>query len=212
MASYALKESGTPADLVAETGFFGYAPRPANPFLFNFANIPACTTLTDAQHTLGVFVGGAQASCLGSLSAGQVDALGNINSTCVPGAMYLVGSGGANDVASTAKELVVTVPLSPMRYLEAVPYITAPGRAVSAIVCEECIFTRRDGGFFISTLLATGDGDLTTAAARAARITAIKEKCGWPAKVAAEVAVEPPPSTFELSLLRAFDPRRAFLR
>ena len=32
-------------DLVAETGFFGYAPRPGNPFLFNFANIPLRCTI-----------------------------------------------------------------------------------------------------------------------------------------------------------------------
>jgi acyl CoA:acetate/3-ketoacid CoA transferase alpha subunit len=206
LAFYALREGGVPCELVAETGFYGYSPRPASPFLFNFYNIPACTTLTDAMQTLGVFVGGSEASCIGSLSAGQVDRLGNLNSTCIPRAYYLVGSGGANDVASSARELVVTVPLSPMRYLEQVPYITAPGRAVAAIVSEECILRRGpNGAFRIEALL----GDRGAAEDR---VRGIREKCGFDLAAAPELDFEPAPALRDLKLLRSFDPRRAFLR
>ncbi|MFA6035267.1 MAG: CoA-transferase, partial [Myxococcota bacterium] len=52
MARHALAAQGRRCDLAAETGFFGYAPRPGNPFLFNFANIPSCTMLTDALQAL----------------------------------------------------------------------------------------------------------------------------------------------------------------
>jgi acyl CoA:acetate/3-ketoacid CoA transferase alpha subunit/acyl CoA:acetate/3-ketoacid CoA transferase beta subunit len=208
MARYALSAEGISCDLVAETGFFGYSPRPGSPFLFNFANIPSCTTLTDALQTLGAFVtGGGDSKCIGSLSAGQVDAAGNINSTCIPGALYLVGSGGANDVASTAREVVLTMQMSPGRFVERVPYVTAPGRAVSAMVTDRGTLARTpDGAFELVSVPAPPSGGPDVPAL----IAAAREACGWELRAAARVEVEPVPTLAELKLLRAFDPRRAF--
>ncbi|MEM0215197.1 MAG: hypothetical protein QXI54_06375 [Archaeoglobaceae archaeon] len=42
IAYYIMREKGFSAELVAEVGFYGYSPRPANPFVFNTANIPTC--------------------------------------------------------------------------------------------------------------------------------------------------------------------------
>src|SRR4030066_1909171 len=72
-------------ELMAEAGMVGYLPRPAEPFVFSFRNFPSCKMLTDIFHVMGIFMGGRQNQCLGSLAAGQLDKHGNINSTILPG-------------------------------------------------------------------------------------------------------------------------------
>src|SRR5258706_5258535 len=121
-------------DLVAEMGLAGYWPRPGEPMLFNQRNFPTCTMLADIDATLSMVIGGAHARSLGSMGAAQVDRFGNINSTLIPGETLLMGSGGANDVATCATETVLVVAPSRERFLDRVPYTTAPGDRVTAVV------------------------------------------------------------------------------
>ena len=60
--------------------------------------------LTDAEMVLGALVGGPGTTTIGCLGGAQIDRVGNINSTQVVPRPFLVGSGGGNDVASTAAE------------------------------------------------------------------------------------------------------------
>ena len=68
---------------------------------------------------------------LGLLSAAQVDRLGNLNSTAIgryeSPRLRLVGSGGAHDIASLARETVIIMPHDPRRFVEAVDFATSPG-------------------------------------------------------------------------------------
>jgi len=208
LANYLLKRQEVEVDLVAETGFFGYAPRPGNPFLFNFANIPRCKMLTDSLTGLGTVVGGATANCIGSLSSGQVDKFGNVNSTLIPGVYYLVGSGGANDVLSTASEVVVTAQLLPMRYVDQVPYITGSGRRVSAVVCDKGVFEKPPGHEELVLTALVPDGDRS----RQDVVEEIKGLLGWEPKVAPDLGWIELPTGEELQTIRILDPRRAFLK
>jgi acyl CoA:acetate/3-ketoacid CoA transferase beta subunit len=206
LAHRELRSEGKAADLVAEVGFVGYDPRPADPFIFNFCNIPTCTARLDVNAALGVLVSGSRARCLGALGAGQVDRQGNINSTDVPGVMRLVGSGGAADVANGARKLVVVVPLSPMRLVEKVPYITAPGDRVSAVVTHRCVLEKDETGDLVLTRLLPHPG-----LSEQETVDKIRERCGWDLKVAGQLQEMAPPSSEQLNLLRSFDPRKAFL-
>jgi len=76
--------------------------------------------LTDTFGVLGLIASNTR--MIASLSAGQVDKYGNINSTKV-GDFFLFGSGGANDVSVKAKEVVVTVLQDLWRLVEKVPYV-----------------------------------------------------------------------------------------
>ena len=58
LATYLLRQEDYEIDVMAEVGFFGYLPRPADPFIFNVTNIPTCKMLTDISEVLGMFVGG----------------------------------------------------------------------------------------------------------------------------------------------------------
>jgi acyl CoA:acetate/3-ketoacid CoA transferase alpha subunit len=205
-----LREEGLESDLMAELGFYGYVPRPADPFIFNYRNLHTCKLLTGIEATMGVFMGGRRNRCVGALGAAQVDRLGNLNSTKIPGENYLVGSGGANDIASAAREVVVCARQERARFCERVPYITSPGRAVRTVVSDLGVLEKRgpveDGGDLVLTgVFPDGEASRESLARRAV------ERCGWRLRVVDDLAIVPPATAKETSLLRLFDPRRQFL-
>lgn len=196
---------GSDVRLMSEIGMLGYDPRPGDPYLFANRNLPTCRELTDVTDVLGAFVSGPATRCIGVLGAGQVDAAGAINSTWTADGTFLTGSGGANDVASAAEEVVVTIRHSPRRIVEQVPYVTAPGGRVSAIVTSEAVLERRDGAFVLTGYLAPAGAD------REATISGIQERTGFAFEVSSDPVAEPLPDADELAVLRAFDRTGVFL-
>ncbi len=209
LANVRLREEGWDSELMAELGFYGYSPRPADPFIFNYRNLPTCKLLTGIETTMGIFMGGRNNRCIGALGAGQVDRLGNLNSTNIPGVTYLMGSGGSNDIASSAREVVVCAPQDASRLPDHVPYVTSPGRRVRIVVTDLGVLEKREKGEGAELILAgvypDGDAPLDALARRAA------ERCGWRLRVAPDLALIPPATKEETTLLRLWDPRRQFL-
>ena len=206
LAYYSLMEEGHDADLIAEVGFYGYNPQPADPYIFNLHNVPRCRMLTDIIDVLGSLVGAESSLCIGSLGAGQVDRLGNVNSTQIPEAkLYLVGSGGAADVAAGAREIVILIDHLPFRLVEQVPYVTCPGTSITAVVTTRGLLEKRDGELVLTGYFPAGDDDAETA------IADIKENCGWDLKVADDLEKIDPPTLDELRSARIFDPHGFFL-
>jgi acyl CoA:acetate/3-ketoacid CoA transferase alpha subunit len=198
-----LQRAGHRVELAAELGISGVRPLPGDPYLFALQNLPTSVQLTDVMDVLGRDVGGPATSSLGVLGAGVLDQEGNINSTWSSGT-YVVGSGGANDVATAADEVVVVVKHARDRLVEHVEYVTAPGAQVSLVVTSEAILERRDG--VLTAIRYLGDGD-PAAAARD-----LREHTGWELVIAPDLRREPDPDPDDLRLLRSFDPRRVFLR
>ncbi len=207
-AWYDLRRDDYEVDLMAEVGFFGYTPRPSDPFIFNFRNMHTCTMLTDVLTVLGSMVGAESNRCIGVLGAGQVDRLGNINSTKVPELnLFLVGSGGACDVALGAREMLLTVPQDQMRTPEAVSYITAPGQRVRTLVTTMGVFEKPPGeDEFVLTAYFPQLGSNGQEAAKK-----IGSRCGWDLRVARGLRRVEPPGRDDLYDIRIFDPRRYFL-
>src|SRR6266481_5365434 len=205
LAAYQLKQAGADVELMAETGMVGYLPRPAEPFVFSFRNFPSSKMLTDILHVMGIFMGGRHNQCMGSLAAGQIDKHGNINSTIMPGVTYITGSGGANDITSSSREVVVCLQQSPRRFVDKVPYITAPGRTVRTVVSDLGVYekTTENGDLTLTGLFGEGP--------EAAAVQAAREACGWDLQVAPTLRRFDPPTAEELALVRLFDPRRYFL-
>jgi acyl CoA:acetate/3-ketoacid CoA transferase alpha subunit/acyl CoA:acetate/3-ketoacid CoA transferase beta subunit len=207
MATYLLRQEGYEVDVMAEIGFFGYLPRPADPFIFNLSNVPTCKMLTDVSEVLGILMGGENQRCLGALSAAQVDRWGNLNSTIIPPNLLITGSGGANDVASGASEVLVVIPQSPFRFVPEVAYITAPGQRVRILVTTLGIFEKLDGDreFTLTGTLEDGKSSAEE------KVRAIKEQCQWDLKIAPRLKILGAPTLDELALLRLFDPHKFFL-
>ncbi|MFQ5457588.1 MAG: CoA-transferase [Myxococcota bacterium] len=205
LANVTLRSEGLESELMAELGFYGYSPRPADPFIFNFRNLPTCKLLTGIETTMGIFMGGQRNRCIGALGAGQVDRAGNLNTTLIPGETYLVGSGGANDIASAAREVIVCARQDAARFPARVPYITSPGRGVRTVVTDLGVLEKRAEELILTGVFPEGDLPLEALARRAV------QRCGWPLGVAGDVARVAPATREETSLLRLFDPRRQFL-
>lgn len=203
-----LTSRGRSTALVAELGLYGYTPRPCDPYLFNFRNLATCTLQADAMTSLGLLMGGANARCLGSLGAAQVDGKGNFNSTRLADGALLVGSGGANDVASSAEEVVITLRAGPGRLVKAVPYITGPGERVTAVVTDLGIFekNRGPGRLVLTRLVGPLLGD-----DRETHLRELAQRTGFRFQLAESLSVEPPPDPVEVERLRLYDPGRAFL-
>ncbi|HZQ58943.1 MAG TPA: CoA-transferase [Acidimicrobiales bacterium] len=200
------REAGSPVVLTAELGMLGYEPTPADPFVFNHRSFPTATMLSDSDHVLGVLSGGPGTRLLACLGAAQIDRYGNINSTVIPDRAFLVGSGGGNDVASTADEVVVMATLTRRRTVPSVPYVTSPGRRVRAFVTDLGTFEKDPEGRFVLTAVAAGPGSVT------ARVELVREACGWELAVAPRCSELPAPEAADIELLRRWDPQGLFLR
>src|SRR4051812_32199672 len=195
------REAGADVQLTAEIGLWGYDPTIGDPFVLNHRNFPTATMLGDAEMVLGALVGGAGTTTIGCLGGAQVDRFGNINSTHIQPRPFLVGSGGGNDVASTAAENVIVATLTPQRTVPECSYVTSPGDRVSALVTDLGTFEKRDGELTL-TALAPG----TT-------VDDVRAVCGWELRVAGgELPVLDPPTADEVSALRRWDPQGWFLR
>ncbi len=209
LARYQLYSQNYLVELMVELGYYGNTPRPSEPYLLNFANFPTCKMLTETLDTLGVFTCGANNRCIGVLGGGQVDRFGNINSTWVGENSYLTGSGGANDVASGAKEVVLVMQQSRRRFMEKVPYITAPGTKARTLVSTMGVFEKLGNSEEFTLTKYFANPAFPT---KEAAIRAIKDNCGWDLKVSPSPVEVAAPSLEELRLLRVFDPRRYYLR
>ncbi len=200
----AARAAGSSVELTAELGMLGYRPTPADPYIFNHRTFPGTSMLADAPTVLGMVVGGPGTRTVACLGAAQVDRDGNLNSTLVPGGPFLVGSGGANDVASRAAACVVVALARPDRMVERVGYVTSPGRNVLSVVTERGVLRRVDGALRIAAV-ASGAGSLDE------RVRALAQSCGWEPEVARPVEELAPLSHDEVLALRRYDPERLFL-
>lgn len=223
MAMYHLQTKGYDLNLLAELGFIGYAPRPGSPFIFNFANIPSCRMTADAFTTMGCFVGGPKNKCLGALGCAQIDIEGNINSTLVrtPNGhplQYIVGSGGANDVMSGAKETIIVTNSKggPLRFVQNVPYIMGRGTkidnehlGVTVLVTDQAVFRKQDNHLVLTQLISPNPNETNIEKL----LKTVKKNTGWrPFETILNPTLIEAPSQDELTRVRLFDPRKNFLR
>ncbi len=198
------RSKGSPVALTAELGMLGYRPTPADPYIFNQRVFPGTPLLADASSVLGMVVGGPGTLAVGCLGAAEVDRDGNLNSTMVPGGPFLVGSGGANDVASRARACVVVTLARPRRLVDKVGYVTSPGRNVASVVTDLGVMRRLDG---VLRLAAVPTGDASVAD----RVEAMASSCGLRLEVAREIEELDPVDPAEVMALRRYDPERLFL-
>ena len=209
LAYYDLRRREYPLELVAEIGYYGYSPQPGDPAVFNLRNVPSCRGISDTLSVLGCMISGPAAPRIGVLGAAQVDRFGNVNSTRLSETgPWLVGSGGANDVASGADETVVVMEQSQDRFVEKVAFITSPGTAVTTVISQFGIFEKEHGAGELQLCAYFPQKD---ARSGEDSVRAIREQCGWNLAIRPELKVLSFPTPEDLTWMRCFDPRRLFL-
>jgi len=205
-AYYQLKGRDCEVNLLLGSGFWGYSPRPCDPTALSLSSMATCKMMTDVVDAYGVFVGSDNSQCLALIGGGEIDKNGNINSTKIPGRLYLTGSGGGNDAVNAA-EVMVVMNQTTARFVEKVSYITCPGHRVKTLVSDFGIFEKLGED---NELTLTGCLTNPQMPALDDSIKAVKEKCGWPLKVSSSVKTIPVPDHDELVVLRALDPKGYF--
>ena len=151
---------------------------------------------------------------LGFIGGAEIDRFGNINTSYIGDpaqpTVKLPGSGGAADIAATAKRLAVIVQHDKRRLVDRVGFVTSPGyldggdaRARAGLsggpsaVITDCAILRPYGETRELHLAALHPG-IAPADGRA--------KTCWEMKVSPDLVETPPPSADELAALRAVDP------
>jgi len=206
LAAHRLRDEGVEFALLAETGMYGHDPRPGDPFLLNYWNLPTTTLLTDVFEALGLHGCGAQNQCLATLGAGEIDRFGNINSTLSEDGRFIVGSGGANDIVGAAQETVVVAAQRLRTFVDRVHYVTSPGDRIDCVISTMGRFEKRGG----ETLILTGYFQ-SAGSERDEIVQKIRDRCGWELQVAEDLEELSPSTDEELATLRVFDPERSFL-
>jgi hypothetical protein len=161
-------------------------------------------------------IGGPWTRTVGCLGAAEVDSNGCLNSTELSEGRFLVGSGGANDVASRATACVVVTLARPERLPETVAYVTSPGQRVISVVTDKGILRRevgeegevdRGGGVGRLRVAAVPAGEGTVAE----RVAAFVAACGFEPEVADDIEELPEVRPDEVRALRDYDRKRLFL-
>ncbi|MCA1664667.1 MAG: hypothetical protein LC659_10425, partial [Myxococcales bacterium] len=202
LAKLWLAERGVDVKVMVETGLYDLECGPrGHEFPLAYDNIAQAKKLSSVEDVLGALTCGSDNLCLGVLGAGQIDERGDINSTRTASGKILVGSGGANDIAASAAEVVVLTRHTTSRLVPQVDYVTSRGRGVQTVVTNLAAFARAgERSWRLATVYPALGGRPI-----AAVLDAVKKGCPWPYEVPADLAYAPMMSTQEMLLLHTLE-------
>ncbi|MDR7486433.1 MAG: CoA-transferase [Armatimonadota bacterium] len=181
----------------------------------NIVGASMCTRLTVAMSLLGRgrvdvgFIGGA-----------EVDRFGNVNSSYIGPRerprVKLPGSGGACDIASLARRLLIIMAHERHRFRQAVDFVTSPGYLKGGGQ-RRALGLPGGPAALITTLGVFGfDPESGEAVLRfrhlGVSLDEIRAQTGWELAVAPDLAETPPPTPEELRLIRQLDPEGFWTR
>lgn len=189
-------------------------------FPWTISDNPTTDNAVAAMHMWRVF-GDQQRGfiTLGIIGGAEIDPYGNINTTVILGDDYsyerprvrLPGSGGANDIASSAGRTVIMMRLKKEKFVAKLDHVTSPGYLTGpgarekaglhgsgpkAVVTEKCVFgfDEQTKEMFLQTLFP------------GFTVQDIQDQVGWDLKVSANLSEVEPPTEEQVRLLRAYDP------
>ncbi len=157
---------------------------------------------------------------VGFLGGAQIDKFGNINSTVIGqyGApkVRLPGSGGACDIASNVKKIIVITPHEKRRFVEKVDFRTSPG-FLDGKQAWKLLKLQGGGPYAVITDLCVmkfddSTGEMTLVSLHpGVTVEKVQENTPWKLKIAAKLETTPVPTEKELAVVRALDPERMYL-
>jgi glutaconate CoA-transferase subunit B len=157
---------------------------------------------------------------VGIMGGAQIDQFGNVNTTVVGPydrpKVRLPGSGGANDIASLCREVILVTAHERRRFVERVDFVTSPG------------WLEGDGSRQRAGLPFGGVSRVVTTlgifgfdpASRRMRVEAlhpgvsldqVREHTGFAVLETSRIGTTEPPTPEELEIVRTLDPERRFL-
>jgi acyl CoA:acetate/3-ketoacid CoA transferase beta subunit len=169
--------------------------------------------------TLGLMLQGGHVD-VGFVGAAQIDEYGNINTTYIGSferpTVRLPGSGGGNDIMSSAKRFVVIMMHEKRKMVKKLDYLTSPG-FLDGPGAREKAGLMGNGPSLVVTNLCQMDFDPNTKRIRLGTIhpgvsvQQILENTGFDLIVPKNVQTTEPPTLEEIDLLRAIDPNGIYI-
>jgi len=220
VAAYLAKATHAPeAVLVFESGIVDARPRELAEGVGDLRLLVGCVKSTGLYYALSLLQGGF--IDIGFLGAAEVDQFGNLNSTAIGEyrrpTVRLPGSGGANDIGSLARRLVIMVPHERRRLVPRVQYLTTPG-FLDGPGARERVGLRGEGPTRVITDLAVLDFDPASKRMRLATlhpgvtVEEVEARTGFPLLRAPGLGETPAPSAEEIRLLRErIDPEGMYI-
>jgi glutaconate CoA-transferase subunit B len=157
---------------------------------------------------------------VGFIGGAQIDQFGNLNTSAIGSydrpAVRLPGTGGANDIISLCREVMILTVHEKRRFSERVDFVTSPGYLAGGDA------RRRSGLLFggVSRMITTlGVFDFEPESRRMRLIALhpgvspeeVQANTGFEVLVSRELTTTEPPMEKELGILRMLDPKRQFI-
>jgi len=157
----------------------------------------------------------------GLLGAAQIDKFGNINTSLIGSVekpkVRFPGSGGANDIASSATRVIISVIHEKRRFVDKVDFVTSPG-FLAGDTARDTAGLIFGGPYKVVTDLGIMGFDPTTkrlvleALHNGVEVHDVQENTGFDLPIASNLQRTTPPTRHELNILRAIDPKKVMLR
>jgi glutaconate CoA-transferase, subunit B len=157
---------------------------------------------------------------IGFIGGAQIDPFGNLNTSAIGDYLRpkvrLPGSGGANDIISLCREVIILTAHERRRFVPKVDFITSPGHLTGGDS------RRRSGLLFgrvsrVVTTLGVFGFDAETGRMRleavhpGVTLDDVRANTGFEVAAAERLSTTAPPTEQELAILRELDPDRQFL-
>jgi len=205
-------------NIMVEFGAVGPVPR----------RLPMCVDCTVNNEQ--AYYTGTQREVMGAQQAGfvdvacisgaQIDKYGNVNSTCI-GDYYnptvrLAGSGGANDLASSANRIIIMMRQDERNFVEKVDFITSPGY-LDGPGAREKAGLPGGGPHAVVTTMGIYRFDNETREMYLEKIhpgvslSDLKATVKWDLAISPNLTETEPPTEEEVTIMRTLDPLEIYL-
>lgn len=203
-----------------ECGLMRDTPSPE--LLYTMGDPPNITDALWATRMINL-MGLLQQGCvdLGFIGGAEVDRFGNLNTSYLGDPQTpttkLPGSGGAADMASLSKRLVIIMAHEKRRLVERVNYITSPGFGNGNGWRARVGLPRGGPSAVITTRGVLGFDPATGEAMLRSyhpgqSVDSVRAETGWDLRVAPDVGETLPPTAQELAMIRQYDPQGFWTR
>ena len=169
--------------------------------------------------TLGILLQGGRID-VGFVGAAQIDEYGNINTTYIGDfenpIVRLPGSGGGNDIVSSAKRIVIIMTHQKRKFVKKLHYLTSPGHLDGPEARKREGLLGGGPSLVITNLCQMGFDEETKRVKLltvhpGVTVEQVLENVGFDLIVPEHMPQTEPPTYKELEILRAIDPQRLYL-
>lgn len=221
VGAYLAKATTAPhAVLMFESGIIDSSPSELARGVGDFRLLSAAHRSSDLFDTLTLLHGGHVD--LGVLGCAQIDAFGNINTTVIGAYEHpkvrLPGSGGANDIASLARDILIVARQDTRRFVKSLDYLTTPGY-LDGPAGRSAAGLPGNGPRAVITDLAVLDFDEASRRMRVRTVhpgvthADLRVNTGFELVIPTDTPMTRPPSERELDLLRTrIDPDGVYVK